>query len=162
MIPIKQDNLMPVPESGCLIWIGGATADGYGSMRVRYKHYLVHRAAWENENGPIPDGMHVCHKCDVPSCCRVDHLFLGTNRDNIQDSVRKGRRKGISGNRGKWKSGVKCKWTEKEVLARNARRKIKDDSLFKQLVASGFSQRDIARRLGVSQPTVNTHMKRLV
>ena len=47
------------------------------------------------KNGPIYDNLMVCHKCDNPSCINVDHLFLGTNQENQQDSIRKGRRKKI-------------------------------------------------------------------
>jgi len=52
----------------------------------------THRFAWELANGPIPEGMFVCHKCDNPPCCNVDHLFLGTPKENTTDMVNKGRR----------------------------------------------------------------------
>jgi hypothetical protein len=150
MIPIPEEKLIPIPESGCLVWVGGATADGYGSIRYKYKHYLAHRVAWENANGPIADGLHVCHKCDVPSCCRVDHLFLGTNQENIADSVRKGRRKGITRNR---PSGLKYDWTEKDRAARLARRSIKNIEQLKNDRRNGATLRQLAKKYGVSSAT---------
>lgn len=51
----------------------------------------AYRFAWEIENGPIPDGLEVCHRCDNPQCVRVSHLFLGTFIENMEDKVRKGR-----------------------------------------------------------------------
>ena len=51
----------------------------------------AHRVAFELANGPIPDGVMVCHHCDNPPCVRPDHLFLGTNSENQRDSVQKGR-----------------------------------------------------------------------
>jgi hypothetical protein len=46
---------------------------------------------WEETRGPIPDGLHVLHRCDIPACVNIDHLFLGTHSDNMQDIVAKGR-----------------------------------------------------------------------
>jgi hypothetical protein len=51
----------------------------------------THRAAWIAENGSIPEGLSVLHKCDVPACINLDHLFLGTNADNLADMAAKGR-----------------------------------------------------------------------
>jgi hypothetical protein len=51
----------------------------------------AHRLAWEEANGPIPAGMYVCHTCDVPACVNVEHLFLGSQSDNMKDMAAKGR-----------------------------------------------------------------------
>ena len=52
---------------------------------------MLHRHVWEEAHGQIPDGLHVLHRCDVPGCVNVEHLFLGTRFDNMQDIVTKGR-----------------------------------------------------------------------
>lgn len=77
----------------CWEW-RGATVTGYGHISmggVLGKIRLAHRISWEMHNGPIPDGLHVCHRCDNPKCVRPDHLFLGTDLDNAQDRDAKGR-----------------------------------------------------------------------
>lgn len=82
-----------IPWSGCQIWMGCVSSKGYGWVGIfkTNKRMTVHRLSWILKNGSIPDGMHVLHKCDVPSCINPDHLFLGTNNDNVADRVRKGR-----------------------------------------------------------------------
>lgn len=82
--------------NGCLEWTRRCTKQGYGQFVVdrggkRYKTELAHRVAWELEKGEIPDNLFVCHRCDNPPCCDVDHLFLGTAKDNTQDGIDKGR-----------------------------------------------------------------------
>ena len=84
----------PELNTGCLLWAGSVNHKGYGVIMVR-KGYnkSTHRVAWEVANGrAIPDGLHVLHKCDTPSCVNPDHLWLGTNRDNVRDCFAKGRR----------------------------------------------------------------------
>lgn len=85
------DRSMPEPNSGCSLWLRSVDKDGYGwahwSGRTRRAHIL----AWEGSSGPAPSGLCVCHKCDNPSCVNVDHLWLGTNADNVRDRDDKGR-----------------------------------------------------------------------
>lgn len=77
--------------NGCWIWIGGKTSDGYGKFYLNGIKRRAHRVAWVIRNGQIPEGLNVLHNCDNPSCVNPDHLFLGTQIDNIIDMVSKGR-----------------------------------------------------------------------
>lgn len=88
-----QDRYVPVTESGCWLWIGRYQSAGYGFMPLgaRGLFKLAHRVSWELHNGPIPDGMCVLHRCDVPACVNPGHLFIGDKRDNIIDARKKGR-----------------------------------------------------------------------
>jgi hypothetical protein len=79
---------------GCWVWTGGCFASGYGSINAGSGSVYTHRLAWELANGPIPDGLMVCHHCDNRRCCRPEHLFLGTAADNSQDAKDKGQLRG--------------------------------------------------------------------
>ncbi len=76
----------------CWEWQACCTTYGYGVIWWGKTHKLAHRVVYEMGHGTIPQGMHICHKCDNPPCVRPSHLFLGTPKDNHQDSYRKGRR----------------------------------------------------------------------
>jgi|EndMetStandDraft_8_1072994.scaffolds.fasta_scaffold717341_2 HNH endonuclease len=78
-------------ETECWVWVGGRNNSGYGTIHRNGWPEGTHRTSWQVHRGPIPDGLWVLHKCDVPSCCRPDHLFLGTAQDNIDDMMAKGR-----------------------------------------------------------------------
>ncbi len=86
---------------GCWLWLGATGRGGYGSLAFTLstaKHGLrvylpvrAHVAAYQILVGPIPPGHHVLHTCDNPPCCNPEHLFTGTNTDNVRDAILKGR-----------------------------------------------------------------------
>lgn len=100
-MPFSQDALsrfsekvMPVPESGCWIWIASLRSDGYGMFSLGERQrapVAAHRISYEMHRGSIPPGAFVCHRCDTRCCVNPGHLFLGTNVTNMRDMVAKQR-----------------------------------------------------------------------
>jgi len=79
---------------GCWFWTASTSKSGYGQLGSGGRPHTMlkaHRVSWELANGPIRDGLWVLHQCDNPICVNPDHLFLGTNLDNIADMNRKKR-----------------------------------------------------------------------
>ena len=133
----------------CWEWIGAIVSavrgKGYGALKVlrnrSWKQEQAHRLSWEFANGAIPEGMHVLHKCDNSLCENPNHLFLGTNLDNIVDKVKKGRAKGNTNpDRSYVPKGSSCSWS---VLTEAKIRSIKVD-----LDTGELSQAAIARKHG--------------
>lgn len=75
----------------CWEWNGYKNNMGYGLKSRKNRRKLVHRLAWEWVNGPIPSGMNILHRCDNPPCVNPNHLFMGTQADNMMDKKLKGR-----------------------------------------------------------------------
>jgi hypothetical protein len=84
--------------NGCWEWTSAFQLKGYGMFWFQNKHTHAHRISWLLTNGEIPKGLSVCHRCDNRKCVNPDHLFLGTQKDNIQDCVKKGRAIRSNGN----------------------------------------------------------------
>jgi hypothetical protein len=78
---------------GCWSWMGSTNGIGYGMIydSERKRKLLAHRVSWEIHNGSIPDRRVILHRCDNPSCVNPAHLSLGTQAENMQDKVMKGR-----------------------------------------------------------------------
>ena len=128
---VDQSNL-----SGCWPWTGSRNTKGRGQfMWTDRKPRLAHRVAYWLTAGAIPDGLLVCHHCDNPLCCNPAHFFLGTNKDNTQDMVRKGRAKGASGTH-----HSNARLTEDQVL---------------EIRAAEGSQKAIAERFGIPSSHVS-------
>ena len=87
----------------CWLWTGKKVRQGYGQLYNGKGGWrlgrsdVAHRISWVLHNGPIPGGMDVLHHCDNPRCVRPDHLFLGTDIDNVRDMTAKGRRRDLRG-----------------------------------------------------------------
>jgi hypothetical protein len=87
-----RDRVVEVTESGCWIWMQTLNRGGYGMVLKRgMGQRTAHRLSYATFVGPIPEGMYICHRCDVRCCVNPDHLFVGTHTDNVRDAVRKKR-----------------------------------------------------------------------
>lgn len=139
--PLKERFMRfvsPEPMSGCWLWLGPTTGrpPGYGAISIDGKTRKAHRLAWEMANGPIPDGLHVCHKCDNRLCVNPRHMFLGTNAENTADKVRKGRQL-------KGRQIQLCKLSDEQVVE------------LRELRATGVLLRVLADRFGLTKETVS-------
>lgn len=138
-----------VAKSGdCWAWTGTRRRDGYGVFWDGERQVRAHRWAWESANGPIPSGRHLCHHCDNPPCVRPDHLFVGTQTDNMADMTRKGRR--ISGERHLW-------FGQDQQGSKNRAAKLTEEQVahIKGMVQAGYYHDDIARQFGVTRENVS-------
>ena len=94
----------------CIEWEGSMSL-GYGRVWKNGKYHKAHRVAWEKANGPIPEGMCVCHRCNNKACVNPDHLYLATSRQNTIDAYRDGLIKSRTG-----EDHQNSKLTEADVL----------------------------------------------
>jgi hypothetical protein len=75
---------IPEPNSGCILWLGALSRGGYGRTNIgSRRNVLVHRAAYEDARGPIPDGLTIDHLCRLRSCVNSDHMEAVTMRENV-------------------------------------------------------------------------------
>ena len=124
-------------DDRCWPWRGGYFRRGngspsYGAFSIGRRMGRAHRVAYELTFGSIPQGMAVCHACDNPACCNPNHLWLGTNADNVRD--RDGKDRAARGER----AGT-AKLTAAQVAA---------------ILSDPREQREIARDYGISKSTV--------
>jgi hypothetical protein len=128
------ERVYPEPNTGCWLWSGCKKNrhESYGVLRVCGRSTMAHRFSYELHRSPIPDGMLVCHTCDVQACVNPDHLFLGTPADNTSDMVSKQRQ-------AKGRRNGRAKITANEV---------------REIRRSRETSADLARRYGLGRSTV--------
>lgn len=142
----KVDKNGPIvrPELGpCWLW-PRINKQGYGKTTVLLKHWSAHRLAWTYAKGAIPEGLCICHKCDVRNCVRPDHLFLGTSLENNDDKVQK--RRHVYGQRAALYSAKKLNLQKAEEI--------------RILYAQGVSSLEIAQRYGIVRSYVSQIIRR--
>lgn len=141
----RMDSNYVRDASGCWLWVGPKFTHGYGVLNVGKQKTLAHRAMYERFIGPIPQGLFVCHRCDVPACVNPAHLFLGTQADNMADMTAKGR--GIK-NRRRGLYHHNATLTDAQVRA-----------IRKAYAKGGVSQQQLADKYGVSQHTIHCFVR---
>jgi hypothetical protein len=130
---------IPLDGNACWPWLGALSSNGYGNVNLGGKTVRAHRVAWVLANGPIPDGMCVCHACDNPRCVNPIHLWLGTHGDNSRDMAAKGR----CGGDQRGEANHHARLTDRDVLA------------IRRLAATGtLTQAEIGCRYGVTPSSV--------
>lgn len=129
----------PEPNTGCWLWTGAVTRNGYGSVTHQRRSLGAHRLAFALFAAPIPHGMSVLHHCDTPLCVNPSHLWLGSQADNLKDMVRKGRYKSVRGH---------GRLTEDKVRAIRSR------------AASGVPQCALRREYGVCRSSISQIVNR--
>ena len=146
--PIEDRFWPKVDKSGdCWLWTGGQNLQGYGVISKGghvSRKMLAHRLAYELANGPIPEGVNVLHRCDTPLCVRADHLFLGSQEENIHDMWSKGRQGG------QFAPGSTS--GEKNHRARLTAEQVAD--IRRRYAAGGVTQDALAAEYGVSRPAI--------
>jgi DNA-binding transcriptional regulator YiaG len=128
----------------CIEWDGARSSNGYGSKWHEGKAQSTHRIAWQEANGPIPDGLCVLHRCDNPPCINIAHLFLGTQADNMHDKEAKGRQTPPPRHVGE--THPQAKLTLEQVRSIRSR-------------AAGVTNTELARTYGVSKSTIGLIIK---
>jgi len=123
-------------ENGCWEY-SPINKDGYGRMWYKCKVQPAHRLAYEFTNTTkISKNLKVCHSCDNRCCINPDHLFLGTQKDNLDDMVKKNRDKRVGSQNGS------SKLTETDI------------PIIRQLRKTGLLMREIAVKFNVSSDTI--------
>lgn len=133
-------------EKPCKIWHKAYFTNGYGRRKYKGKDWKVHRLVWTLANGEIPEGVVIRHKCDNKGCYELTHLESGSQKDNIQDSIKRGRHSSLKQTE---LNNHMCKLSNEMVLEAYS------------LWQGGMVQREVAKIYNVTQSVLSTRFKKL-
>ena len=122
----------------CWLWTGAKFKDNYGAFWVDGKSVRAHRVSYELAKGKITDGLCVLHKCDNPLCVNPNHLFMGSDADNVRDCATKNRRNYSYG-----ENNGSAKLSGEDILR------------IRELLLIGISTKEIGNMYGVSQQSIS-------
>lgn len=125
-------------EDGCWLWTAYRDKDGYGQTTLNRVNTRSHRASYLFANGAFDFKLEVLHKCDNPQCVNPEHLFLGTQQNNMDDMFSKGR-----ANKSRGESHVNHVLTDAQVI-----------EIVRLYAQGGVFQHELASRFGVSRSHV--------
>ena len=127
-----------IQESGCIFWVKAKTTSGYGHLRYEGKVQQAHRIVLSHQLGrPIKDGLKACHTCHNPACVNENHLYEGTQAENMDDMRKAGRSINLKGD----EHGC-AKLTSQKVLE------------IRERLSNGETLVSIAQAYGVSKSTI--------
>ena len=133
--------------SDCWLWRASRDGGGYGTVAYRGRVSKAHRVSWCLFRSEIPPGIKVLHKCDVRNCVNPDHLFLGTQADNVQDMMKKGRQR------------TTPKYGEQNPMSRLTAHEVLEMREIRQ--RTGMSAKRLGERFGVSTMTAHRAINKI-
>jgi len=149
MNAIERFEAKVLKTDGCWLWQAGCFSKGYGSFWLDQRNRTAHHVAYELYVGPVPEGLIVCHSCDVRRCVNPAHLFTGTHADNAADKVAKGRHYKGGGHQWSGKPSPRRKLTDADVNDLHV------------LLGFGVEQKALAKEYGVGTSTISRVARRV-
>lgn len=147
-VDIRENNC-------CWEWKSCRSSSGYGEFYINGKNVSSHRFSYILSNGKIPSGLCVLHHCDNPGCVNPEHLFLGTQLDNMADMIKKGRKATNKIKNRKLNNSLQLMSSIMDLIITYFRNK-----RIIKMRAGGMTHQDIADKVGLTKARVHMIVKR--